>query len=143
MFIHSKLFKFMLPFLAYLLFAFQWTYNYVRVWYANIPEETIFFTGNKLGLYMIYLYLFAVTFFIFLILGIIYFVKTPASKYLNYFLIGDLLISAYYVWHHSTFPASWHSNGIISFFILIMFGYSIFLLSKIDNPENTNHIIAH
>lgn len=140
MFFQSKLFKFLLPLLAYLLFAFQLIYNYAMVWYDNIPEQTQYLRHKSMGFYMGFVYLFVLTFFIFLVSGIIYLIKTPASKFINYLLIADLFLSAYNVWLHSTSLKSWNSSVTISFFILVLFAYSIFLLSKVDQIKKAQDL---
>jgi hypothetical protein len=130
MFFKSKLFKFLLPLVAYLLFAFQWLYNYKLVWYANIPEETQYFRGSNMGFYMMYGWLLIVSFLLFIIFGIIYLVKNPVPVYVRYILAGILFFSAYFVWHYSTMPKGWHSTDFLQFGNLVLFAVSIFKLSR-------------
>lgn len=89
MFFHSKLFKFLLILFAYLLFAFQWVYNYMAVWYTNVPEETQYFKKPNMGNYTMYAYLLIISFVLFLIFGIIYLIKNPVPKFVTYILIAD------------------------------------------------------
>ncbi len=128
MFFQSKLFKFLLPLSAYILFAIIWAANYKEVWYNNVPEETQYLKGGDMGFYMIYAYLFFASFILFLIFGVIYLLKNPVSKLITYILLVDLLFSAYYVWHFSTIPKGWQSNGSIVFVNLALFAFSIYTL---------------
>ena len=135
MFFHSKLFKFLLPLFAYLLFTFQWAYNYMAVWYANVPEETQYFIKSNMGNYTMYVYLLIISFVLFLVFGIIYLIKNPVPKFVTYILMADLFFSSYYVWHFSTAFKGLHNTGIIMFCTLIFFGLSIF---KLGSSNNTN-----
>jgi hypothetical protein len=130
MFFKSKLFKFLLPLVAYLLFAFQWAYHYKLVWHANIPEETQYFRGSNMSAYMMYAWLFIVSFLLFIIFGIIYLVKNPVPAYIRYILTGILLFSSYYVWHYSTIPKGWHNTVFLGFGNLVLFALSIFKLNR-------------
>lgn len=125
---NSKLFKFLLPLFTYLLFAFEWAYNYMTVWYNNVPEETQYFKPPQMGLYMSFVYLFIVTFLLFLILGIIYLVKNTVPKIVIYLLIADLIFSSYYVWVYSISFKKLHTPAIILFVTLALFAFSIFKL---------------
>jgi hypothetical protein len=130
MFFKSRLFKFLLPLAAYLLFAFQWLYNYKLVWYANIPEETQYLRGTNMGFYMMYAWLQLVSFLLFVILGIIYLVKDPVPAFIRYSLAGILFFSAYFAWHYSTMLRGWHGTGLLQFGNLVLFAVSIFKLSR-------------
>lgn len=124
MFIHSKLFNFLLSALAYAIFAFIYTYNLKAAWYHNIPAPDMSF-------YKIYGYLFLISFMLFLILGIIYLVKDLVSKLIIYILIGDLFFSAYYVWHYSTIIKGWGNNGNIMFITLMLFAISMCKMARL------------
>ena len=130
MFFQSKLFKFLLPLAAYIFFAVLWIYNYQIIWYANIPEETQYLKGQNMGFYMMYTYLFLISFILFLIFGIIYLVKNPVPKFIIYILTGDLVFSAYYVWHYSTTFKDLRSNGDLMFVALALFAFSICKLTR-------------
>jgi hypothetical protein len=130
MFFHSKLFKFLLPLFAYLLFAFQWVYNYMAVWYTNVPEETQYFKKPNMGNYTMYGYLLIISFVLFLVFGIIYLIKNPVPKFVTYILMADLFFSSYYVWHYSTAFKGLQSARVIIFCNLVLFGLSIFKLGS-------------
>jgi hypothetical protein len=134
MFFQSKLFRVLLPLAAYLFFAFLWIYNYKFVWYANMPDETQYFRKPNMGFYMMYAYLFFISFSIFLIFGIIYLVRNPVPKFIIYILAVNLIFSAYYVWHYSTILKTWGSNGNFLFLILALFAFSI---SKLTRPKQS------
>jgi hypothetical protein len=125
---HSKLFKFLLPLFTFLLFAFEWAYNYMAVWYDNLPNETQYFKPPKMGFYMGFVYLFAVSFLVFLILGIIYLVKDPAPKVVVYLLITDLVLSAYYVWVYTVAFKNLPTPALLLFVTLALFAVSVFKL---------------
>ncbi len=130
-FFSSNLFKFLFPLFAYLLLVFHWIYNYMAVWYSNIPEETQYFLkGSNMGFYVGYAYVFIICFIIFIIFGIIYLTRKRASKFINYILIGILFLSAFFVWHFSITMNFFNRLGIINFIILVLFAVSIFNLSK-------------
>jgi hypothetical protein len=130
MFFQSKLFKFLLPFVAYLLFAFLWAYNYMAVWYSNIPEETQYLRGRNMGFYAGYGYLILFSFLLFLVFGIIYLVKSSVEKYIRYILIAILFLSAYFLWHYSISYKGYQFSSILSFVDLVLFGFSIFNFAK-------------
>jgi hypothetical protein len=130
MFFKSKLFNFLLPLAAYILFAFQWLYYYTRIWYGNVPEETQYFTRPNMGFYMIYAWVLAISFFLFLIFGIIYLVKKPVPAYIRYIIMVILFVSSYFLWHYSTLPKGWQQMGLLQFGNLILFAVSIFKVSK-------------
>jgi hypothetical protein len=135
MFFHSKLFKFLLPLFAYLLFAFQWTYNYKIVWYANMPEETIPFKRVNMGFYMVYAYIIIISLIIFIAFGVIYLTKNPAPKFIKYILLGNLFLSTFNFWNYSTSFKDLHNGGFFSFLILTLFAFSIFKLSGIEQSK--------
>lgn len=145
MFFHSKLFKFLLPLLSYIFFYILWMYNYIAVWYSNLPEETAYvrdklhFGPSAIAYYSIIGYAFTATFILFLILGIIYLVKTHVQKVVIYLLIGDLVFSAYCVWIYSTaFNNTWRSNSFLLFLNLALFAISIFQLTKPAQSPNAD-----
>jgi hypothetical protein len=129
MFFQSKSFKLLLPLLAYLLFAFQWVYNYMAVWYANVPDETQYFKKPQMGYYMMYAYLLLPSFVLFMIFGIIYLLKNPVPKYVTYVLTAVLLFSSYFVWHYSATFKSVHISVMVMFGNLVLFAFSIFKLN--------------
>lgn len=131
--INSKLFTFLLGVAAYLLFAFQWVFNYVAVWYANIPEETQFFSkGSNMGFYAGYAYVLILLFIVYVVLGIVFLTKSKNPKIICNVLTGVLFISAFCAWHYGTFFHSMRGNVIIDFIILVVFAISIF---KIHNKR--------
>ncbi len=130
MWFNSKLFKFLLPLFAYLLFAVLWAYNYKTVWYNNFPEETQYFKPPQMGFYMGFIYLFACTFLLFLVLGIIYLIKKSVPKFVLYLLIADLVFSSYYVWAYSITFKNLHTPAFMLFITLALFAFSIFKLSS-------------
>jgi len=131
MFIHSKLFNFLLAALGYAIFAFIYTYNLKAAWYNNIPEETLYLKVPDMSFYKMYGYLFLISFMLFLIFGIIYLVKDLVSKFIIYILIGDLFFSAYYVWHYSTIIKGGGSNGDIMFITLMLFAISMCKMARL------------
>jgi hypothetical protein len=135
MFFQSKLFKILLPLLAYLLFAFQWAYNYISVWKNNIPDETKYLKGANMGFYMGYAYLFIISFVIFITFGIFYLLRNPVSNFIKYVLIGNLFLMTFFAWHYSNSLTGWQSGGILSFLILVLFAFSIFRITRIGQPK--------
>ena len=133
MFFQSRLFKFLLPLFSYLFFSFLWIYNYKKLWYGNVPEETMYFKNQITGIPAMAAmvgYTFLATFILFLIIGIFNLVMTPVHKFLLYLLIGNLVISAYCVWIYATkFIDPW-SNNIPYFLNMVLFAISIFQLTK-------------
>lgn len=131
MWFQSKLFKFLLSLSAYLLFSFQWAYNYKIVWYANLPDETeYFFRSPNMSYYIMYAYLLITCFLLFLIFGLVYLLKSPAPKYVTYILIGVLVVSSYFVWGYSNTFKEIKSMSFIMYLNLVLFAFSIFKLSR-------------
>ncbi len=130
MFIQSKKYKLLLPLIAYIFFAVLWIFNYMSIWHSNIPEETEFIKGKNFSFYIIYGVLFIISFMIFLLFGIIYFVKNSVPKFVTYVLIGNLVFSAYYVWHYSIMFKRLPSNVNFLFLNLVLFAISIFKLAN-------------
>ena len=128
---NSKLFKFIVPLFAYLLFAFVWLYNILFVWKSNQPEETRYFTENlNLGFYLVYAYVFLATFAIFLTFGIMKLVRIKVSNLINNILIIDLIISIAYIYHYFSKVKTFSNVGIIIFFILLLLTFSIFKFDR-------------
>lgn len=100
----------------------------MAVWYDNLPNETQYFKPPKMGFYMGFVYLFAVSFLVFLILGIIYLVKDPAPKVVVYLLITDLVLSAYYVWVYTVAFKNLPTPALLLFVTLALFAVSVFKL---------------
>ena len=102
----------------------------MAVWYTNIPEETqYFFKGSNRHFYIGYAYVFLISFVIFIIFGIIYLMKKQVPRFISYILIGDLILSTFYVWHYSTVIPIFYTTGILNYISLVLFAYSIFKLS--------------
>lgn len=135
MFFYSKLFKFLLALLSYIFFSILWAYNYVAVWYSYIPEETGYFRMPHMGYYAITGYIFTATLILFLIFGIIYFVKTNV-KTVACLLIGNLVISTYCVWLYSITFNSLRSNKFLLFLNLALFAISICQFTKPAKSPN-------
>jgi hypothetical protein len=126
---NSKLFTFLLGVAAYLLFAFQWVFNYVAVWYANIPEETQHFSkGSNMGFYAGYAYVLILLFILYVVLGIFFLMKSQNPKIIRNILTGVLVISAFCAWHYGTFLHGKRGTAIINFITLALFAISIFKL---------------
>ena len=128
MFFSSKLFKILLPFVAYLLFAGQWLYSYRLVWYANIPEETSYFrtTGSTVPqLYTSYIYPFAITLALFIGLALVYFFRQTNSRVAVLCLLVVIAFSLLYVWHFSVTQAR-HYNMSVMIINLFLFVLSAF-----------------
>lgn len=130
MFFQSKLFKFLLPLLSYLFFSFIWLYNYMVVWYGNIPEETEYFRKPQMGNYAMIGYLFAASFTLFLILGIIYLANTFVSRIVIYLLIANLIISTFFVFLYAVTFNNVRTNSSLLFLNLFLFGLSISRLTR-------------
>jgi hypothetical protein len=116
MFFQSKLFRFLLALTAYLLFFIQWAIAYKLVWYANVPEETIYFKQvyQSPGFYVMYVYGFVPLFLIFLVLGIIYLVNgAPVNRHMHTWLAAVMSVSAIIVWHYSVVMKGYYHMGIM------------------------------
>ena len=129
MFFKSRLFKFLLSLFSYLFFVFLWVYNYAKLWYNNVPEETDYLRAQTLGIpamAVMVRYTFLATLFIYLILGTIYLAKTSVSKILIFVLIGNMVISVYCIWIYATKLMHPWSNNIPFFLNILLFTVSIF-----------------
>jgi hypothetical protein len=130
MFIRSKLFRFLLPLFAYLLFFVQWFLGYKIAWYANIPEETMYFrqASQSPSFYIIYLYAFIILFLLFLVLGIIYVAKNKRALWLTICLVAVTALSAVAVWHFSIAMKSFYNMGVmlinLVLFVIAVYGFS-------------------
>ncbi len=102
----------------------------MAVWYANIPEETTRFKTPYMGQYMMFAYLFAISFILFIILGVMYMVSHPVKKYVLYSLTAILIFSSYYVWLYSVTIKGWHINPFLQFGNLVLFAAAVFKLNK-------------
>lgn len=122
----TRLINFLLPFAAYLLFAFQWFNTYVKAWHANIPEETQYLRGAHTNPYIYYAWLFGITFLLFLTLGIIYLVREKTARPLIYILMANLLFTSYYAFLFAADFPKWNRTGVLNFVILCLLGISIF-----------------
>ena len=130
MFIHSKPFKFLLPFVAYIIFIVIWFYNYLAVWQANSPEETSYFRKPYIAYYMMVGYLIAISFILFLICGIIYLLKKNIKNGFLYIIIGNLILASYFIFIYATTFGSLRSGSNLLFINLSLFVISIFLVTK-------------
>jgi hypothetical protein len=135
--------------LAYILLHFIWSYNYIRVWRAknnDLMHDLMHFKDNRMSclsvpnmsFYEIYACLFASTFILFIIFGIIYVSRKTTSKFINYVLMGNLFLCAYFTWHFAVACKFLDGIGNINFLILLLFAISIFKLSKIENASKPN-----
>ena len=139
-FFRSKLFAFLASLFGYLLFVYQLVSNYRSVFYANMPEETIYFkqAGHNMNSHYMYAYLLAACLAIFMIFGLMYLLVRRPQKIINYILIGILFSSFYLVWNYSTYsPASrsWYGHAHINFVVLVLFGFSIFRFGKLRDSN--------
>ncbi|HOZ68459.1 MAG TPA: hypothetical protein PLU11_01865 [Chitinophagaceae bacterium] len=121
----TRLINFLLPFAAYLLFAFQWFNTYVKAWYANIPEETQYLRGALTNPYIYYTWLFGITSLLHLTIGIVYLVREKTTRPLIYFLMLNLLFTSYYVFLFAADFPKWSRTGPLNFVILCLLGISI------------------
>lgn len=107
----------------------------MKVWYANIPEETQYLKGKQSGIYPLLIYIIGITFAFFLLFGIVHLIKEVVPKIVRYIIIGDLFITTYFVWNHAAFLSGWNRSNIVSYFILVLFGFAIYGYSITEQPE--------
>ena len=141
MFFQSRLFKFLLALFSYLFFVFLWVYNYAKLWYNNVPEETDYLRAQTLGTpakAAMVGYTFLATLIIFLILGTIYLAKTSVSKILIFALMGNMVISVYCIWIYATKLMHPWSNNLLFFLNIVLFAVSIFQLIKPERKARIN-----
>jgi hypothetical protein len=130
MFLQSKLFRFLLPLTAFLLFSGLWLIHFSDAWYGARPEETVYFRKPHPYSYIISGYLLAALFAVHVIAGIFYVVGKNPRPVLRYVLAINLFLAAYILWAYTLTFQEARAHSALLFLDLCLFGASIMPLLK-------------
>jgi hypothetical protein len=139
MFIHKKLFKFLLPLAGYLLFTYILLRNMVFVWYDNVPEETINLgRPSQLQMHSMIVTVFATCFVLFLVFGLIFLFRSRDQKAIRYILCAVIFATSYILWLYGiTVLPAWNKTALLFVNLVLLLAGTFALLLPPGNIHSS------